>query len=303
MFRSSLLLMLFLCFCSCTFAQELNCKIDVNTQRLSVNDAKIMKTLEQTLNDFMNNTRWTNDNFKPFEKIECSILMTIDAKSGDNKFSATLNIQTSRPVYNSDYKTTMMNWKDRNFQFTYKEFDPIEFSENSFTSNMASTFAFYAYMIIGMDYDSYSQGGGTPYFNKAESVMQQVPFGEPGWNPDNKDVNDRTRGNMVMEMQNSRYKGYRDAMYTYHMKGLDVMYDDPNLGRSSIATAIGAVNQLNTDFSNTMIVQMFNLAKSNEIAQIFDGSTKGDKDNVMRVMQKLDTQNSQKYQQIMMKGK
>jgi len=279
-----------------SFGQELNCKVTVNAQKLNVNDAKVMKTLEQSLNEFMNNTKWTNDNFKPFERIECSILLTIDSKNGD-KCTGNLTIQSSRPVYNSDYKTTILNWKDRNFNFVYKEFDPIEFSENSFTSNLASTFAFYADVIIGLDYDSYALNGGTPFYNKAENIVNQVPLGEPGWSPDSKDLNDRTRGNMVTEFQNPKFKAFRDAMYSYHLKGLDKMFDDPSAGKAGILAASTSMASIIKDNPNAMVVQLFNLAKSSETSNFTDagGNNNGGQGN--KPAGSLDQNNTQKNPQ------
>jgi hypothetical protein len=255
-----------------------------------------MKTLEQSLNEFMNNTKWTNDNFKPFERIDCSILLTIDSKNGD-KCTGNLTIQSSRPVYNSDYKTTLLNWKDRNFNFTYKEFDPIEFSENSFTSNLASTFAFYADMIIGLDYDSYSLNGGTPFFNKAENIVNQVPLGEAGWSPDSKDLNDRTRGNMVTEIQNSKFKAFREAMYNYHLKGLDKMFDDAAAGKAGILAATAGMASISKDNPNAMVVQLFNLAKSSETSNFTDTGGGNNGGQAGKPLPGSDMNNTQKNQQ------
>ena len=196
----------------------------------------------------------------------------------------------------------MLNYKDRNFTFTYKEFDPIEFNENVYTGSLASAFAFYAYIIIGLDYDSYSMLGGTQYFNKAENIVLQVPLGEPGWSADNKDLNDRTRGNLVTEIQNSRYKTFREGWYSYHLKGLDIMYNDPVLARTNMGMVIQNMNKLNTDFVNTMVMLVFNQAKSNEIANIFDGAPKMERDNILRIMSKMDQSNSQRFQQLLQKS-
>jgi hypothetical protein len=288
-------------------AQELNCKVSINTQKITQTaNIKIFKTLEQSLNDFMNNTKWTNDVYKTHEKIECSILLQVEelkTKDGnviENKFLGTLTIQSSRPVFNSDYKTTMLNWKDLNFSFTYKENDQLEYNENAYLNNITHTFAFYANIILGIDYDSYSLNGGTSFFTKAENLAQLAANSDDqGWK---NNLNDRTRFNLITDIQASKYKAFREAEYAYHLKGIDIMYDDVVKARSGISQAINLLNGINTNTPNSILVQLFTQAKSNEIASIFDNSEKAERESVMKTMSKIDIPNSSKYQQIMLKS-
>ena len=285
-------------------AQELNCKVTINTQKITQSaNIKIFKTLEQQLNDFMNTTKWTGDIYKSHEKIECSILLQVEevkTKDGnvvENKFLGTLTIQSSRPVFNSDYKTTMLNWKDLSLSFSYKENDQLEYNENAYLNNLTHTFAFYANVIVGIDYDSYSLNGGSPYFTKAENLAQLAANSDdPGWK---NNINDRTRYNLITDIQASKYKAFREAIYNYHIKGIDLMYDDPNKARLGITQAITLLNGINSNTPNSILVQLFTQAKSNEIASIYDSSEKAEKDNAMKIMSKIDIPNSSKYQQIM----
>ncbi len=290
-----------------SIAQELNCKVTINTQKITQTaNVKIFKVLEQALNDFMNNTKWTSDNFKSNEKIECSILLQVEeAKTKDgniieNSFNGTLTIQSSRPVFNSDYKTTMLNWKDLNLSFNYKENDQLDYNENAYLNNLTHTFAFYANIIIGLDYDSYSMNGGTSFFTKAENLAQLAAnSSDAGWK---NNMNDRTRLNLITDIQASKYKTFREALYTYHIKGIDMMYDDAVKARANITQAITLLNTINSNTPNSILIQLFNQAKSNEITSIFDVSDKVEKENALRIMSKIDIPNSSKYQQLLLKG-
>jgi hypothetical protein len=287
---------------SLCFGQELNCKVTINSQKASKTDPKVFKTLEQALNDFMNGTKWSNDNFKPFEKIECSILLTIETEPKENSFTASLTITSSRPVFNSDYRTPLMNYKDRSFEFTYKENDALDFNENTYNNNLTHTFGYYAFVILGMDYDTYAPSGGTPFFNKAEVLCQlaQNASSDAGWK---NNFGERTRTNLIAEIQNNRYRTFREVLYTYHLKGLDVMYDDVVKGRTAISNAINLLSGINTDNSNTMIVQLFTQAKSNEITSIFETAEKSEKEVTFKTMSKIDATNTQKYQNAILKTK
>lgn len=305
--RNNVIILLFLFAFLGVYSQELNCKITLNTQKVTQsNNIRIFKILEQSLNDFVNNTRWTNDNYKPHEKIECSILLQVEeAKTKDgniieNRFIGTLTIQSSRPVFNSDYKTTMLNWKDQNLIFNYKENDQFDFNENTYTNNLAHTFAFYANIIIGLDYDSYSLNGGLPFFTKAENLAQLAANSDDqGWK---NNVNERTRFNLISDIQASKYKVFHEALYNYHLKGIDLMYDDPIKARASVTTAITQFNTLNNITANSILVQLFTQAKSNEIAGMFESGEKVEKENAMKIMSKIDIPNSARYQQVMIKG-
>jgi hypothetical protein len=288
--------------CTYSYGQELNCKVTVNSQKASKTDPKVFKTLEQALNDFVNGTKWTNDSYKPNEKIECAILITIESEPKENSFTSTITVTSSRPVFNSDFRTPMINYKDRSFDFTYKENDAMDFNENTFNNNLTHTIGYYVYVILGYDYDSYAPNGGTPYFNKAEVLCQlaQNASSDIGWK---NNFGERTRTNLIAEIQNNRYKSFRDIIYTYHMKGLDMMYDDVVKGRSNIALAINNLNLINTDNANTMIVQLLTQAKSNEIASIFEMSDKAEKESVLKMMTKIDATNTQKYQNALQKNK
>lgn len=289
-----------------SYAQELNCKVSINTQKItqSVN-VKIFKVLEQSLNDFMNTTKWTGDNYKANEKIECSILLQVEeAKSKDGNviegsFVGTLTIQSSRPVFNSDYKTTMLNWKDQNLSFLYKENDQLDYNENAYLNNLTHTFAYYANIIIGLDYDSYSLNGGSAFFTKAENLAQLAANStDQGWK---NNINDRTRFNLISDIQASKYRAFREAEYTYHIKGIDLMYDDASKARAGVSQALVALSTITANTPNSILVQLFTQAKSNEIASMYDIGEKSEKESALKTMSKIDIPNSGKYQQILNK--
>lgn len=270
-----------------------------------------MKALEQQLNDFMNSTRWTGDIFKPHEKIECSILLQVeeatftDSKTNEvtiieNRFIGTLTIQSSRPVFNSDYKTTILNWKDQDLVFTYKENDPIDYNENIYNNNLVHVFAYYANIIIGLDYSTYSLNGGTPYFSKAENLLQLASNSDDGGWKNN--INQRNRFTLVTDLLAPKFKAFHEAMYTYHLKGLDVMYDDPVKGRAAVSDAITNLNTVNNAQANSVLVQLFGLSKSNEIALMFESVDRSVKEPILKTMSRIDITNGNKYQDALIKG-
>ena len=179
---------LFQSIASPLFSQELNCRVEITSQRLQTADPKIFQTLKVSLIEFLNNRKWSNEVFSLEEKIECSMFINIMEEVATNTYRAQVNVQSSRPVFNSDYSTLMFNHSDKDWVFTYTEYQPLDFNENDFMSNLTSMLAFYAYLIIGLDYDSYSLNGGTPYFEKAQMVVNTIPPNmpsdiAPGWKP------------------------------------------------------------------------------------------------------------------------
>jgi hypothetical protein len=172
-----LILNSFLLFINTTSAQELNCKVQVVSQRATTTDPQVFKTLETAIYEFMNNRRWTNDNFTANERIECSIMLNITDDPGTGRFIATATVQSSRPVFNSSYNSVLLNISDPAWQFEYVQFQPLQYNDNVYQYSLTSLLAFYAYIIVGLDYDSYSLKGGTPYFEKAQQVLNTVPQG------------------------------------------------------------------------------------------------------------------------------
>lgn len=283
------------------FAQELKCTVQINAQKLQTTEARVFKTLESHAFEFMNNRKWTDDVFLNEEKIECSVFINITEELGTDKFRAQVSIQSSRPAFNSAYNTVLLNFADKDWVFNYVEYQPLDFNENAYISNLTSMLAFYAYIIIGLDYDSYSLKGGTPYFVKAQSVVNNVPSNlssedAPGWKPFD---SNRNRYWLVENLLSSKYEPIREAYYQYHIQGLDVMSEDIKSGRQVILNTLKNVEKVASDYPNSMLLKVFFDAKSEELISIFSDASPTEKSTAVQLLYKSDPGNSSKYAKIM----
>lgn len=278
-------------------AQELNCNVRINIQKLQTVDPAVFETLEQSIRDFMNNTSWTQENFALGERIDCNILLTVQEELSPTSFKATLAIQSSRPIYNSDYQTALLNHIDQDLQFSYQQFQPLQFSTNSFNDNLSSVLSFYAYIILGLDFDSFALYGGEPYFQTAQDIVNQTPQNGQlkGWR--SMDGN-RNRFWMVENLLSPRVRPYREAMYNYHRYGLDAMAEKPAEGRAIIAQYLDNLQDVYQNYPNSMILQMFLNAKSDEIIEIFKRGTSDEKNKTIRIMSRIDATNANEYRSI-----
>ncbi len=282
-------------------AQELNARVTVSSNRVGPNVNKnVFNTLQTALNNFMNNRKWTNDNFDVSEKIDCNFMLNLEPTDQQNVYSAQLNIQAARPVFNSSYQSPIINYRDESVTFKYVEFQQLEFNENRVSgteplvSNLTAVFAYYAYMIIGFDYDSYSLKGGIPYFQKAQNVVNNAPDGRgiSGWKPFD---NVRNRYWLVENMINSKYNVFHDVYYKYYRLGMDKLYDDEKAARIDLLNVLTVLDAFNNDNPNTMINQFFFQGKSSEWINIFKKAMPQDKVRAREILAKLDLTNSSKY--------
>lgn len=282
-----------------TEAQELNCQVRINTQKLQTVDPAVFETLQQTLQEFMNNTKWTNDVYEQEERINCNILLTIQEELSPTSFRADLAIQATRPVYNSNYQTPLLNHIDREVTFSYEQYQPLRFTRNSFNDNLSQVLSFYVYIILGMDYDSFALYGGEPYFQLANEILTSIPQGAAerfsGWQ--SKDGN-RNRFWIIENLLSPRIRPYREAMYNYHRYALDVMAEDVAQGRAVMAQSINVLQEVFQNYPNAMILQMFVNAKSDEVLEIFKRGTSEEKTTVIRVMSRIDASNAEQYRSI-----
>lgn len=280
-------------------AQELNCQVRINTQKLQTVDPAVFETLQQTLQEFMNNTKWTNDVYEQQERINCNILLTIQEELSPTSFRADLAIQATRPVYNSNYQTPLLNHIDREVTFSYEQYQPLRFTRNAFNDNLSQVLSFYAYVILGMDYDSFALYGGEPYFQIANEILTSIPQGAAerfsGWQ--SKDGS-RNRFWIIENLLSPRIRPYREAMYNYHRHALDVMAEDVGQGRAVMAQAINVLQDVFQNYPNAMILQMFVNAKSDEVLEIFKRGTADEKNTVIRVMSRIDASNAEQYRAI-----
>ncbi len=278
-------------------SQELNCGVTVNADQLSQTDAKVFKTLETAIFEFMNNRKWTDDVFKPEERIDCQLVITVTEEESSDNFNAQANIVSRRPVFGSDYNSTLINFQDKDWEFQYAEYQPLEYNENQFVNNLTSMLAYYAYIIIGFDYDSFSPKGGDKYFLKAQSIVNQASNREEsGWKSYD---GSRNRYWLVTNLLDPKFSGFRDAFYQYHRQALDLFYDDQLKPVTTITKTLQTFDNINRTQPNSMIMQLFFSAKSAELAGIYTNSNPAEKAKAVNLLMRLDPVNSDSYQQIM----
>lgn len=292
------ILFLFLFLVSFNYAQELQCEVTVVAPDASkiTADPKVFKTLENAIYEFMNNTKWSSEVYEENEKIECSIFIGVSSQNGDN-YSASITIISKRPVFNSDYKTTILNIIDNDFKFNYKEFQAIEISENQFIGNLSHTLAFYANMVIAMDNESFAENGGETYLLKAQELTNIVSSEEAksygGWK--SYDKNKRTKFWLANNLLNSRFSDYRKALYKYYRLGLDNFYEDPILARKNIKEALELLAKISQDDPNIYIMQMWSESKSKETINIYEEAPAQEKIEIANILRKVDPVNANKY--------
>lgn len=285
-------------------AQEIQSRINIIANKVSSQiDRKIFQTLQSGLTNFVNTRRWTTDVFQPAEKIQCSFLITIDQDLGNNVFKGKLTIQAARPSYNTSYDSPLINFQDDNLVFKYVEFQPIEFNENRvqgndpMVANLTAVIAFYVNVILGLDYDSFSPRGGTPYFQKAWNIVNNAPDGRDisGW----KSFDGlRNRYWLAENLNNNRFALVHDAVYAYYRTGLDVFFENEDAARTGILTALNFLNTVNTENINSMIVPFFFQGKANELVRIFSKGTAEQKANAKELLSKLDITNLSLYKSL-----
>ncbi len=254
-------------------AQELNCTITVDADQTGQPNQQIFRTLQAQLLEFVNNNKWTDRTFKNQERIDCNMTFVISKYDGDT-FSATLQVQASRPVFESTYDSPVYNYFDRQVSFNYKEFEPLNFNINSFESNLVSIVAFHVYSILGVDADTYAQDGGSPYFEVAKQITNTAassPY--QGWKASD---GNQSRYRFNDAVISNVYKEYHDAMYQYHREGLDIMSENPRQAKEKIASAINILRGINDRRPNSFIVRTFFDAKADEIQAIFSGGPQVD---------------------------
>ncbi len=283
-----------------TYAQEMNAQVIIQTPKLQVADPKLFKTLETELRNFVNESRWTNENFQVEERVECSFLISIIEEVSQNTFIANITVQSNRPVYNSNYNSMVLNHQDKNIKFSYFEYEPLEFNENGFESELTSVIGYYVYLILGLDFDTFSSMGGNPYYQKAQQVVSyaQSSSSEKGWTP--LDYNRVNRYWIVENMLNSKFAPMRQAAYSYHREGLDMMYNDTKSARTKVLNAMVTVQNMQKAQSNSAVVPLFVNAKNQEIISIFSDKEVAfpDKTKAYNAMIAIDPASIQKYQKI-----
>lgn len=289
------LYILFLCFGLNVTAQELNCNLVVNAQQTGNENVQVFKTLERQLTEFVNNTTWTDKNFKPQERINCSMVINILDYNSD-VFNATLQVQSSRPVFNSTYSTPVYNFNDKNFTFRYLEFQNLVFNPNQFESNLVSVLAYHVYMILGLDADTFEQNGGDEYYRQAQTILnysQQENF--KGWKLED---GQQTRFVLIDNILSPMFKEFRNVMYAYHMEGLDKMHRNAKSSKEEIASVIEELKAMNSRRPNSFLMRVFFDAKSEEIQDIFSGGPSVNITEVITSLTRIAPMHASKWRNI-----
>ena len=271
----------------CSFqvtSQELNAQVIVNSDLVNQTNQQIFKTLERTLKEFINTQVWTDEVFLNQEKITCSFVFNLSAYSND-QFEATLQVQSERPVYQTNYDSPVLNFLDKDITFSYQEFQPLFFNESSFESNLISLISFYAYVIIGLDADTFLQNGGNRYFEKARQVVNLAQSSvRKGWKPGD---GLRNRFWLIDSLRSNTFKEYRQTMYNYHRSGLDQLTNDPIAGKKALMLSIQNLEPLFQRRPNAFLLQLFFDAKVEEIVNLFKEGPKIDFKKTEDVLKKI----------------
>ncbi|GAB2703917.1 DUF4835 family protein [Mucilaginibacter koreensis] len=291
-------LLLLLCLSTFTWAQDLNARVQVLSPKVQTTNKRVFQALENAIRDFLNGRKWTPDVIKPAEKIDCNFVLNITAWDNGSNFSGELQVQSSRPVYNSSYNTTLLNTNDRDFDFVYTEGQTMDYNDQNFQSNLTSVLAYYAYLIVGFDYDSFARYGGTPFFASAQNVVINAQSSSyKGWKAFDNNLN---RYWLSENLANKTYIPLRSFIYDYHRNGLDLMADNPGRGLQSIDAVLPVLTQLDRTRLGAMLPNLFFSAKRDELVSIYSGANIQQKQQAANIFLKADPANGNKYQVLLM---
>ena len=295
--RIKLLLVLILALLSTVgYSQEIKCIVSVSAKEQQESDASVYTNMKKSIEQFMNSQVWTDNVFDEKEKIEMNISITVTQKQGDN-FDATIQIQSNRPTYGARYNSMMFYFVDDKFKFIFQEFGTIEFDEQRFNSNLTYTLAFYTYMVLGLDYDSFSLNGGTKWFQKAETIVNNAQ-GQSDYSGWKAYENKENKYWLVENILNPSYAPFRTCLYDYHRLGLDIMNEKPLDGRAKIAEALTELEKVHSVKPGLIIMTAFFQAKSKEIISIFSESQPDEKARVVTLCKKIDPARASDYDKI-----
>jgi hypothetical protein len=294
--RSLTLYILLICWSCLASAQDLNARVSVVAPKIQTTNRRVFQSLEVAMKDFLNGRKWINDAILPQERLDCNFILNITAWDGGSTFSGELQVQSSRPVYNSSYTTTLLNINDKDFDFTYNEGQTIDYSDRNFLNNLSSVMAYYAYIIAGFDYDSFSRYGGSPYFALAQQVVINAQTSSyKGWKAFDDNVN---RYWLAENLNNKIYAPLRGFMYDYHRNGLDIMADNAANGRRNITGLLPVLAQTDRQRLGATFPLIFFTAKSDEMVSIFSAADPQERFQAMTVLTQADPANGIKYQAL-----
>lgn len=277
-------------------AQELRCNVSVSAQSIQGANRQLFQTMQSDIYEFMNNRKWTPHFYSYDEKIQCNIFIKLDRQISSDEFTGSIQVQLKRPVFNSSYETTVLNLKDKDFRCRYQEFQPLDYNETNNKDNLTNILAYYAYIILGFDYDTFSLEGGTQFFEKAQAIVNNCQNArEKGWKAFEGDYN---RYWLTENMLNKSYSAYRSAIYDYHRKGLDVMSERAEEGRAKIAESLRDIQKVFRRRSSLYILRLFFDAKSQELVNVFSKSFPDERNRLVTILKEVDPSNADKYKRI-----
>ena len=295
MMRNLFLLLVFL-FTNVALSQELPATVAVNYEQVNNGNPQLFKNLEKQITEFLNNTKWTENEVKDVEKIECNFFINVTSY-GSNNFEATLQVQASRPVFNSTLSSPILNVNDKNFNFRFIEFENMIYDANNFSSNLVSVLAFYSNLIIGIDMDSFSKLGGTEYLGIAANIVNVAQSsGFKGWSQSESGNNNRNF--LISDMLSNTFEPFRTAMYLYHREGVDKMAENILQGKEGVSKAIQVLEEIQKTRTNSLITRTFFDIKADEIVSIFSGGPKMDVSKLVETLNRISPLNSQKWNKI-----
>ena len=297
--KTLLVVMLLLLTAGSMKGQEFNCMISVQLEKVEAADKKIFETLQTAIYEFMNNRKWTNYDIRLEERIECTLLISIKERPSTDEFRGSINVVLRRPVFNTSYNSVLLNHLDKDFYFKYSEYQPLDYSDGTFSSNLTQVLAYYANIMLGFYFDSFSLDGGTPFFDKAMEIVNVAQSAsEPGWKSYDSQKN---RYWLIENIMNSSTSGIRNFVYKYHRLGLDQMYDKNDLGRTAITESLNLLNDVYNAKPGLYLLQMILDAKKDEFVNIYSDSKVPpmEKNNVVNILKEIDPSNGSKYLTIL----
>ena len=295
--RYFMLLMSLFVFTVFTHAQELNCTVNINSDQVQGTNKSVFNTLQKSVSELINNRKWTELTYANSERIECTMNIIVKKVDGD-VFTAEIQIQSRRPIYNSNYNSPLFNFKDNDYTFNYKEFDQLEINANTITSNLTAVLAYYSYLIIGYDMDSYSRLGGTPLFQSAESIVNAAQGSDlgKGWKAFETNKN---RYALINNLLDEAFKKYRNFFYEYHRLGLDEMTTNATNARGRIVEGLPLLREANRARPSAIVISSFLDAKNDELINIFSKATSKEKTDAVQVLSDINPTQTSRYEQIL----
>ena len=279
-----------------SYSQELNCKVVVNADRVQTTERGIFTDMQTSFAQFMSTTKWTNDIFQAFERIHCNLNITIESMPSIGSFNATVHIQSARPAFGTNYESLLLNFADRDWQFEYTQSQPLEYNDNAYSSNLVSMLSFYAYIILGIDYDSFAKMSGDPWFNKAQNILNLAQSSNrTGWQAFD---SNRNRYWLIENLTNVQMAPVREGIYNYHRLGIDKMVEDQDGARQQILDVLKEILKVNSLKPNSILIISFFDAKSDELLQVFSQGNMQVRREAYDIITKIDPTKIDRFQAI-----